>query len=78
VKLYPNPASDMLTVSFGEPTAVRGRLQVLSPQGRLIAEHVIAPQTRAYELRVADLAPGMYMIKIAVGAKVWTERLVVE
>jgi hypothetical protein len=78
VKLYPNPASDLLTVSFGEPTAVRGRLQVLSPQGRLIAEHVIAPQTRAYELRVSDLAPGMYMLKIALGAKIWTERLVIE
>ncbi|MBK7410248.1 MAG: T9SS type A sorting domain-containing protein [Saprospirales bacterium] len=78
LRVYPNPASEVATISFAEPTEVRGTLQLLTGNGRLLVEHVIPIHTTAYEVRVATVPPGTYMLKVKVGVKEWTKRLVVE
>ncbi|MBK6621233.1 MAG: T9SS type A sorting domain-containing protein [Saprospirales bacterium] len=78
VRVYPNPASDWATLSFAEPTKVRGTVQILHENGRLMAEYDIPPQTQDYQIRLAPLASGTYLLKVKVGALEWSNRLVVE
>lgn len=78
IRVYPNPANEVATIAFGQPTEARGWIRLLNGNGRLLAEHTIPIGTTAYELRVAQLPAGAYLLEIKVGGKEWMRRLVVE
>ncbi len=78
IRVYPNPADEEVTISFTEPTEVRGTVQLFNQQGRLVAEQPIPPRTTEQVLRVSNLSAGMYILRITVGGEQWTKRVVVE
>ncbi|MCB9282988.1 MAG: T9SS type A sorting domain-containing protein [Lewinellaceae bacterium] len=78
IRVFPNPASEVVTIAFSEPTESRGSVKLLTQNNRLIVEQVIAPQTTEHQLRVAPVPSGTYILKVKVGNKEWTKRLVVE
>ncbi|MBK7410245.1 MAG: T9SS type A sorting domain-containing protein [Saprospirales bacterium] len=78
IRVFPNPAREEVTIAFSEPTEVRGALWLFDQNGRLVSESVIAPQTTEFQLRLAQLPSGTYILKVKVGTKEWTKRLVVE
>ncbi|MBK7410247.1 MAG: T9SS type A sorting domain-containing protein [Saprospirales bacterium] len=78
IRVFPNPASEKVTIAFAEPTAYRGSVQLLTQNNRLVAEYTIAPETTDYQVRVAQLPSGMYILNVKVGNKEWMKRLVVE
>ena len=78
IRVYPNPADEEVTISFAEPTTVRGIVRMYSQQNRLVAEHVIPPHTTDYPLRVAQLPAGTYILQVMVGNEQWSKRVVVE
>jgi len=78
IRVYPNPANEEVTVSFAQPTEVRGTLRLYTQNNRLVAEYVIPPQTTDYPVRVAGLPPGTYLLQVVTGSQVWNRRVVVE
>jgi hypothetical protein len=78
LRVYPNPANEVATISFAQPTEARGWLRLLNGNGRLLAEHSIPVGTTDYQLRVAQLPAGTYLLEVKVGVKEWMRRLVVE
>ena len=78
IRVFPNPASEVVTVAFGEVIRVRGTLRLLNGNGRLVAEHTIPVGTTDYQLRVAQLPSGTYLLEVKVGNQEWTKRVIVE
>jgi hypothetical protein len=81
VKIYPNPATDVLFVETEmlSPSAVT--LQLVNMNGQLVRklEHTFASGHQAYRLEVSGLASGLYFLniftngKLAHGQKVWVK-----
>lgn len=60
VSLAPNPASDLLTVTW---TGGDGQVHVLDAAGRLVVRSVIKGGRTSFDVR--ELAPGPYMVRIS-------------
>ncbi len=67
----PNPTDGSLTIQVNENATIA--LSDLA--GRLIEEHSF---TRSYKLSLEDLSPGTYVLRIRIGEKVYTEKVVKE
>ncbi|MEA1876129.1 MAG: T9SS type A sorting domain-containing protein [Bacteroidota bacterium] len=68
VHIYPNPAQDVIIVKgFAE-----GKVQILDLDGRIIREQSLSGQT---SIQVADLAEGIYLVKISAGEETITKKL---
>ncbi|MCB9282991.1 MAG: T9SS type A sorting domain-containing protein [Lewinellaceae bacterium] len=78
IRVFPNPANELVTVAFSEPTDVRSTVQLFDQNGRMVGEYSVPPGTVEYQVRVAQLASGTYLLKVKVGTKEWMNRLVVE
>ncbi|MCB9282989.1 MAG: T9SS type A sorting domain-containing protein [Lewinellaceae bacterium] len=78
IRVYPNPANELVTVAFSEQTDVRGMVQLFDQNGRKVGEYSVPPGTVDYQVRVAQLPSGTYLLKVKVGTKEWMKRLVVE
>ena len=78
IRVFPNPASEEVTIGFAEPTEARGTVRLFTQNRRFLAEYPIAPQSTEYSLRVSTLPSGTYILVVKVGNREWTKRLVVE
>jgi len=67
-RIYPNPAKDVIFITgFSE-----GIIQIMDLEGRMIKERSISEQT---SVQVADLAEGIYLVKISADKKIITKKL---
>jgi hypothetical protein len=78
LRVFPNPAGEVVTIAFGEAIETRGIAQLFTQENRLVAEYPIAPGTAEYQIRVAYLPSGTYVLKVKVGTQEWMKRVVVE
>lgn len=78
IRLFPNPASEEVTVAFTEPIETRGLIQLYTQNRRFITEYPLSPQTQEFSFRVTQLPAGTYIVVVKAGAHEWTRRLVVE
>lgn len=64
--IYPNPASDVLSVAFPGPLDISVKLVVLDPLGRSSAATMTdaLPGQRTAQIPVEQLAPGWYTLRI--------------
>lgn len=68
ISLYPNPASDQLTISFSRNTATpHGDLSILSVTGQVVYTGKITGQQTTVSTR--QLAAGLYVLRIVAGAE---------
>lgn len=75
VRLFPNPASGTVTVSF---TAVIDRVKIVDMLGRQVGDlHPVNVGSGMSTLDLSPLAPGKYMILIHSGEKIATQGVVV-
>ena len=75
---FPNPARQQATVRYAVPEAQDVQIAVYDVLGRrveTIAEGQVAAGRKQHTVRTGDLAPGVYFIRMQVGAEVRTERL---
>ena len=61
--LYPNPASDEVTVVFGTPASDDFRLEILDLFGNVLFSKVLRAQDTESKVRVDDLKPGIYFVR---------------
>jgi len=75
-KVYPNPASDKLTVQLTEGTI--NHLQITNVTGQVVFESNTALSARLVTLPVSQLTPGVYYLQVLSGAQKATKAFVVE
>ncbi|MEZ4684607.1 MAG: T9SS type A sorting domain-containing protein [Bacteroidia bacterium] len=76
--LYPNPASDRLTLS-GD-FAAKATIRLFSLSGKLVlSPKVVQPGSPEVELNVSSLSAGMYFLQVmSESGRVWSEKVLVE
>jgi PKD repeat protein len=64
--VYPNPASDHVHITFEQPTAQELTVHILNHSGQILSSASLRFQTGSNQagVSVADLAPGMYILKV--------------
>ncbi len=66
IKIYPNPSSDFANVSFNIPSEGHVSFQLLNTIGQTVEslEKVCNPGVNNFYLNLADLTPGVYILKL--------------
>ncbi len=76
VKVYPNPFEDRLTIDLTEPLEQSGTVALYDLQGRLMLEQDFDEQSNRLELQTDALNSGMYVVRVQVGYRVFSQKLV--
>ncbi len=75
---YPNPASAIVSISFPTGWVGSADVQIYSTDGRMVRRAASSAQQKTVLLSVADLAAGVYTVRISGnGNTLWHGRLVV-
>ncbi len=74
IAISPNPSDGHFNIAIYKPFEM-GEWQLYDIQGRLIAAGQLSAGTQAYQLDLAELAPGFYLSKLLLDGIVWTEKL---
>ncbi|PPK86282.1 putative secreted protein (Por secretion system target) [Neolewinella xylanilytica] len=79
LRLYPNPTTDLLTVQLPAPFTGTAPVEYISPEGRTVATVTgVGFAGGKAELRVPDLAAGVYTVAVVLGGSRYVSRLVVQ
>jgi hypothetical protein len=74
---YPNPATDILTVSFAKTAMIESTLRLFAMDGKcVITKEVLANNDQEYELNVSSLPAGMYILELQQGEKHEQQKIV--
>ena len=73
VELYPNPASDEITVSSSETINSINIYSIIGPQ-----VYTASPHDNSYTLSVKDLSPGVYITQINTDSGSCAKKLIVK
>ncbi len=75
--IYPNPASDKVTIRFGEPVADVALLQIYTMTGCLLEEKQISQGMQDVPLNITGLEDGLYILSLHREEKREIARLVI-
>ena len=76
VKVYPNPATDVLKISLPSESENGATVKLLDGAGKMI--HKAAISGTSHELNVESLNAGLYILLVEDGTSVFKEKIVVE
>ncbi len=76
VKIYPNPASEMVTISL-KNSSEKAKISMFDVMGRLVKQ-IGFENKKEIHFSVADLQAGIYYLKISEGEKQATQKLIVK
>ncbi len=74
VTLYPNPANDILNISFGEISAGKNQVQIYNALGALVLYKELGENTQLSTISIQDFAPGAYFLHIKNGSKGFSQQ----
>jgi hypothetical protein len=78
MRLYPNPASDRVTLDFNTLSSNNARtIEILSSQGALIGKVTLGGTQKLLKIDLAGIPAGVYVIWVATGDEVIVKKLVV-
>jgi hypothetical protein len=80
MQLYPNPAKDLVNITFGSLVSSTLQVQVIDQAGRIILSQQYNCNTGAntHQMNVANLASGIYQLQLNMGNQTATRKIVVE
>ncbi len=64
MKVYPNPASDLLFVSFDKELAAESVVQLIDNYGRMVKNTKVFAHISALEMSISDLPEGIYFVRL--------------
>jgi hypothetical protein len=67
VTVYPNPVSDNLNISFGEPLDGEVKVFLINSQGKVVKTDVIEETIVEKQINLQDLSAGLYYLKLTKG-----------
>jgi len=69
VKLYPNPTSHFVVIQLEDQ--LKRQYQIRNLSGQLLQEK---PFVSGEEIRLPDLAPGYYIVRIEIDGREWIQK----
>ena len=77
--LYPNPASEFVYLNFSSATEGSVNIQVVNSIGQLVKQHPVntIKGHNQFKIQVADIRPGMYILRINKGELNLTKKFVI-
>lgn len=78
VKLYPNPATEVLNIDFGKGSESSTQVMVYNMLGELVSEKSAVRSTGVLNMDIHTLKPGIYVVKIEMDKAVRTYKLRVD
>jgi ribosomal protein L21E len=77
VKIYPNPAREMVNIKIDEPSFVPDFINILTLSGKIIYTNIIEPDKRLLQIPV-NFSKGIYLIQMGKGSiTMFSQKLVV-
>ncbi len=78
MSVYPNPFSNIATISFENGSAVETEIKVTNMVGQIVVNEFLGEVvgTQVYELNGNNLEAGIYMVTVKAGNKTTTQRVV--
>lgn len=73
--VYPNPASDVITISFGKVEASQVEISMFDLSGRLVSNEVLNLNGSSVEVSVNQLPAGVYTLKVKAGSDVFISKI---
>ncbi len=73
IRLYPNPANDQLNIMLPS-SAARSTISVYDSRGAMVLKQEVNSADKAID--VARLSPGLYMVRVQSGAKIYSQSFV--
>ncbi len=77
VFVYPNPASQQLTIQLDQAIVLADEMQVSDITGRIVTRQHIKRGQRSFQLDVTGMAPGRYFVRIVNGSEIINKSFVV-
>jgi hypothetical protein len=79
ISIYPNPVTPGGMIQVSMPvTPEDARLSLFSVQGTMLDDRTVNPGTASWSYVLPYVAPGVYLLRMQVGDKISTTRLVVQ
>ena len=77
IVLFPNPASNTLTVHFTGAIPEDGAVSISDVYGKLLQMEPLQPGEQTHQLSLSALPAGMYFVRVTeAGVPVWSEKLI--
>ena len=77
LKVYPNPTTSKLNIDLGEIAERAEYLSVFSANGRLMYSDALKGQEGVITIDVEDFHRGLYILSIAAGSKLFTNKIMI-
>jgi hypothetical protein len=78
ISVYPNPASDILNIGFGENTGRFNSIELFDISGRLVAKQSVSNQLEQAQVDVNTFSSGVYLLKVSSESEQFTTKVIVE
>jgi hypothetical protein len=67
VKIFPNPASDVINIAFESPVEQEIVITLLDSQGKLVKSDLIEPAMTEKQINLQDVPGGVYYLRMTKG-----------
>lgn len=74
--VYPNPASNYLTINFKNSTNVNGKIELLNSHGQLILQDNLV--SKEHKLNISHINSGFYFLRIENENKITFQKIIIE
>ncbi len=74
--VFPNPSTDVITITFSQRTSDIGHLTISDLYGRELFQSIISNQQSTIKIVVSDFAKGIYVIQLNADEKVYLAKFV--
>lgn len=64
ISIFPNPSSDIVRIHFDASQNTSSNIQLISAEGAIVKE-VMGIETKEYNMNIAGLAKGVYLIRVS-------------
>lgn len=76
--VFPNPASDKVTLSMHEPVTENAIIQLVSLQGKIVLSKPVESHAREYRLTLGQLPAGVYFVRLRGETFRATKQIIIE
>lgn len=76
ISIFPNPSSDIVRIRFDASQNINSNIQLINAEGSVVRE-VNGIEAKEYHINVADLARGLYILRIASDQGIVSKRVVI-
>ena len=75
MSVFPNPSSDMITISFDQADAATANVTLFDLSGRMVSNEVLTLDGAQVILSVNQLPAGVYTLKVTMGSDVFFTKI---